>query len=127
MVMGLLTVPAFSALAQSGESDVYDCLREAETFEEMNQCSDRHIEYWRDRMAVNLRQLSSLLPETRRIMLDDTQDAWNEYRVRQTDLSNAIHYSSEDMMHRIFAKIREARLYQQRSEFLEDLIEVEQS
>ncbi len=126
-VLFLLLSSATHLSAQESQTEVYDCIRQAETVEQMNVCGDNHIDYWRNRMGNSYSRLSGMLTETRQIMLEDAQDSWNDYRTRQTDLSNAIHYSSDDVMNRVLAKIREARLYQQRAEFLDDLIEIQLS
>ena len=114
------------AVAQQ-DFDVMGCVRASESTEEMMECGDEYIIYWDDRMQLTLTQLDAILPEARQIMLDESQDAWNEYRVTQVNLSNTIHFGSGDAMNAVLAKIREARLYQQRAEYLEDLINVQQS
>ncbi len=114
------------AVAQQ-DFDVMGCVRASESTEEMMECGDEYIIYWDDRMQLTLTQLDAILPEARQIMLDESQDAWNEYRVTQVNLSNTIHFGSGDSMNAVLAKIREARLYQQRAEYLEDLINVQQS
>ncbi|MCH8568055.1 MAG: lysozyme inhibitor LprI family protein [Balneolales bacterium] len=121
---GTPTLEAQSRNAQ--EFDIYGCIRNAETPEMIEQCGSDHIEYWRERMAHTFNQLSRLVKDVRKEMLENSQEAWNEYRLRETELSNTIHFSSPDPANRILARIREARIFQQRAEFLEDLILIEQ-
>lgn len=125
-VVFISALMADKAVAQQ-DFDVMACVRASESTEEMMECGDEYIIYWDDRMQLTLTQLDAILPEARQIMLDESQDAWNEYRVTQVNLSNTIHFGSGDVMNAVLAKIREARLYQQRSEFLENLITVQQS
>ncbi|MCH8556586.1 MAG: lysozyme inhibitor LprI family protein [Balneolia bacterium] len=125
-LMLILLINPQKAEAQR-DFDVMSCVRSAESTEAMVECGDEYISFWNDRMQLSLDQLEGLLPEARQIMLEESQDAWNEYRVTQVNLSNTIHFGSGDDMHRVMARIREARLYQQRSEYLEDLIVVQQA
>jgi len=127
--MCLLTPPGAQAQQRSSQQDfdVMSCVRAAQESARMLECGDEYIVHWADRMHLSYRQLNGLLPEARRIMLEDAQDMWNEFRVQHVNLSNTIHFGSEDQMYQVLAKIREARIYQQRSEYLEDLIEVQQS
>ena len=119
----LLTLFQLPANAQQSP-DVFDCIRNSANMSEMMACTDTYIDHWQSEMQRNYQRLHAVLPEARQIMLEESQEMWNMYRIQHGDLSNAIHFGSGSDTDRLSGRIRIGLMYMNRNTQLQELYEI---